>query len=219
MEKKKFTNIAKARRGRYVLVSLPEGDPTGARAKIRLAVQNKEINLQDGDSVDKILATLDKCFKKDDLGAASEAYFEYINYKRASGQKMADYINESDKKIAQLKRRRIILPEIVLAMQLLHSSGLPKHDQTLVKTAVDLNDISTLYDQMKQGLRKYFGDMLSPLPEDKPPTTAISIKPAGAPTAAMKTDFGASEPPEEEIVLSTGGNTEDMQVLEKNILC
>ena len=43
--------IEKAQRGRLVMMALPIDDPSGAREKVRLAIQNKEIDLRSDDSV------------------------------------------------------------------------------------------------------------------------------------------------------------------------
>ena len=77
-----WTATPKNKRGRLVMVALPIDDPSGAREKIRLAIQNKDISITGDDSVETILKGLDKTFKKDDLSTVCEAWLSFIVYSK-----------------------------------------------------------------------------------------------------------------------------------------
>ena len=46
-----WTQAPKNRRGRMVMVALPMDDPSGARDKLRLAIQNNEVDINSDDGV------------------------------------------------------------------------------------------------------------------------------------------------------------------------
>ena len=62
-----MTRVEKKQRGRLVMMALPMDDPSCAREKVRLAVQNKEVDIKSDDGVKELLKELDKTFKKDDV--------------------------------------------------------------------------------------------------------------------------------------------------------
>ncbi|PIK48554.1 hypothetical protein BSL78_14579 [Apostichopus japonicus] len=70
---------------------------------------------------------------------------------------MEEFLNEYEKKVKELKKG-VTLPEVVLAMQLIDGAGLDKKEKQIVLTAVDYSKKEEMYDQMKQALRKFFGD-------------------------------------------------------------
>ncbi|PIK40871.1 hypothetical protein BSL78_22301 [Apostichopus japonicus] len=69
-----------------------------------------------------------------------------------------EFLNEYEKKVKELKKEGVTLPEVVLAMQLIDGAGLDKKEKQIVLTAVDYSKKEEMYDQMKQALRKFFGD-------------------------------------------------------------
>lgn len=155
-----WTEVPKARRGRLVMVALPINDASGAREKIRLAVQTEELKLGEQNSVENILLELDKSFKKDDLSRVCDVWTEFIKFKR-NRESMQDYINNYEQKINSLKREKITLPDVVVAMQLLSGSDLERRDKQIVLTAVDYNKTNELFSQMKMALRKFYGENTS----------------------------------------------------------
>lgn len=151
-----WTSVDKKKRGRLVMVALPIGDPNGAREKIRLAVQNGDVDLGSETGVAAILEELDKSFKKDNLSVVCEVWSDYINYKKGC-ETMSEYITEYEKRVSQLKREKITLPDVVLAMQLLNGCELEKKDRQIILTGVDYEK-TDLFAQMKSSLRKFLGD-------------------------------------------------------------
>ena len=71
---------------------------------------------------------------------------------------MIQYITNYDRKVSELKRDGIELPETVLAFQLLESVCLEKKKRQLVLTAVDYSQKETMYEQMRKALIKFQGE-------------------------------------------------------------
>ena len=71
---------------------------------------------------------------------------------------MVQYITNYDRKVSELKRDGIELPETVLAFQLLESVCLEKKERQLVLTAVDYSQKETMYEQMRKALIKFQGE-------------------------------------------------------------
>lgn len=66
-----------------------------------------------------------------------EAYFEFVGYSRNSDQDINAYVTEFDRKVSQLKRQKISIPEVAQAMQLLYGANLNSNDRKIILTAVD----------------------------------------------------------------------------------
>ena len=62
----------------------------------------------------------------------------------------------------ELKRDGIVLPETVLALQLLESVYLERKERQLVLTAVDYSQKETMYEQMRKALIKFHGEEFGP---------------------------------------------------------
>ena len=60
--------------------SFSQDDPTGVRDKLRIAIENKEVKLEDENSVSQIIGVLDKWFKKDDLTEMCENWNNFVRY-------------------------------------------------------------------------------------------------------------------------------------------
>ena len=71
---------------------------------------------------------------------------------------MEQYLSNYDKSVKELKKQGIVLPEVVLAMQLLDCAKLPTKDIQIVLTAVDYTKKGEMYNQIKRALRKFLGE-------------------------------------------------------------
>ena len=63
-------------------------------------------------------------FKKDDLSVICETWLAFINMRKKRSDNMDEYIGLFERKLGKLKKERIVLPDVVMAMQLLDSSTL-----------------------------------------------------------------------------------------------
>ncbi|PIK35988.1 hypothetical protein BSL78_27179 [Apostichopus japonicus] len=151
-----FTKAEKKRKGFMLYSKLPTSK--GVNEKVRLAIQNEEIKINEENAIDQIFVVLDKFYKKDDLSTVCETWCSYKNLKKTSGETMEEFLNEYEKKVKELKKEGVTLPEVVLAMQLIDGAGLDKKEKQIVLTAVDYSKKEEMYDQMKQALRKFFDD-------------------------------------------------------------
>ena len=85
---------------------------------------------------------------------------ELMRKKRSDS--MDEYIGLSERKVGELKKEKIVLPEVVLAMQALDSSALEQKDKQIVLIAVDYSKKDEMYAQMQSSLRKFFGEQVMP---------------------------------------------------------
>ena len=152
----KFTKTDKKKQGFAVYSVLPTAK--GVNEKVRLAMQNEELKIDDENSVDQLFTVLDKWFKKDDLSVVCETWCAYKSLMKKESDSMDQFLNEYEKRVKELKKQGITLPEVVLAMQLIDGAGLDKKDKQIVLTAVDYTKKTEMYEQMKNALRKFFGE-------------------------------------------------------------
>ena len=59
-----------------------------------------------------------------------------------------------EREVRELKKEGIVLPDVVLAMQLLDSSALEQKDKQIVLTTVDYSKKDEMYAQMQSSLTK-----------------------------------------------------------------
>ena len=76
-------------------------------------------------------------YKRDDLSLTFETWSTLIKFRKKDTDSMAQFITNYDRKVNELKRDSIVLPETVLALQLLESVYLERKKRQLVLTAVD----------------------------------------------------------------------------------
>ena len=114
-----FTGLEKKKQGTAFLLELKEG-------KVKSAVRSlgkDVITAEDG--LAKIIEHLDKIYLEDSAQMTYRVYCRFEKYVRKDGLNLQSYISEFEKLLADLKKRRVILPEVVLAYRLLNSANLP----------------------------------------------------------------------------------------------
>ena len=74
----KFTKLEKEQQGFAVYSSLPH--ERDIHDKVRLAIQNEEINLKEATAVTQIFNVLDTSFKEDDLTSVFETWKRFKNF-------------------------------------------------------------------------------------------------------------------------------------------
>ena len=152
----KFTKAEVKSQGFAVYSSLPHEND--AHDRVRLAIQNKEIDLDNDTAVASIFKTLDKYYKKDDISSVFEAWTSFKVFSRGQNETIQQFLNNYDQQINELKKQNIVLPQVVLALQLLDCAKLEKKETQIVMTAVDYTKKETLYEQMKTALNKFLGE-------------------------------------------------------------
>ena len=142
----------------WLLYSVLNEDSSGARELVRPSIVNGKINLYSETAVAEILSILDKTFKKSDEGEIWKTYKEYKESKRNKCQNIDDYIKENEKRLNQMNKKGMDICDLVAAMNLLDGADLKINDRKLALSAVNLKDPHGKYENMKQSLRKFFGD-------------------------------------------------------------
>ena len=111
----------------------------------------------------QILKVLDNIYKRDDLSLTFETWSSFIKLrKKDTDSNMSQFITNYDRKVNELKRDGIVLPETVLALQLPESVYLERQERQLVLTAVDYSQKETMYEQMRKTLTKLQGEEFGP---------------------------------------------------------
>ena len=146
----KFTKLENNQQGFAVYSTLPH--ERDIHDKIRLAIQNDEIKLEEENAVTQIFNILDLSFKEDDLTSVYETWKRFKNFDKKDDESMECYINEYDRRVKELKKNGIELPEVVLAMQILDGAKLDQKEKQIVLTAVDYSKKSKLFDQINQDI-------------------------------------------------------------------
>ncbi|KAJ8036473.1 hypothetical protein HOLleu_20461 [Holothuria leucospilota] len=190
-----FTKVQKARQGFALYNVLPT--KRGVHEKVRLAMQNEEIKISEEDSVKQIFTILDKWYQKDGFSVVCEAWCSFKDLTKKDSDTMDLFLNEYEKKVKALKKEGVTLPEVVMAMQLIDSDGMDKTDKQIVLTAVNYKKKEEMYDQMKNALRKFFGEQ----------AMAYRQKPHEAGTSVKEEPVYATETDEAYFIRSSRGNT------------
>ena len=152
----KFTMIDKRQQGFAVYSTLPQEQ--GIDEKIRLALQNGEIDLENEEAITKIFKILDKWYGKDDLSATFDAWKRFKIFERKEDETIEQFMSNYDKTVKELQKFGVKLPEIILGMQLLDSAKLDTKEKQIVLTGVDYNEKGEIYDQMKMAIKKFIGN-------------------------------------------------------------
>ncbi|CAC5384736.1 unnamed protein product [Mytilus coruscus] len=136
---KALTDLDKKKMGIAIALSLPEEGLNSIPDKIR--------------SLD-----LWTKFKKiDELSEAYEAYSEFDRFRRSKVSSMEEHVTEFEKLYNKTKKFKMELPQPVLAFKLLEYSELEMKDRQLVLTAVNYDQVESLFKQMATSLKKFFG--------------------------------------------------------------
>ena len=75
--------------------------------------------------------------------------------------KMDEFITKFEKKVADLIRCGIDLPQVVLAMQTIDAANITDIEKQIVLIAVDYSKKDHMFDQSKSALRNFFGERIS----------------------------------------------------------
>ena len=149
-------------KGFVLFSSIPSKDTTGTHERLKLACKNGEIISENEDAVSQILKVLDNICKRDDLSLTFETWSTFIKLRKKDTDSMAQFITNYDRKVNELKRDGIVLPETVLALQLQESVYLERKERQLVLTAVDYSQKETMYEQMRKALINFQGEEFGP---------------------------------------------------------
>ena len=122
-----FTDLAKAKQGPAVFLSLKGKARQTALAEVKPADLAKETG------VDTILNTLDKLYVKDVCDAAYSAFGNFCKFKRPDHMSVSDYMAEFNLRLCKIKSYNMNLPDNVLAYYLLDCVNLSDEQTSLCR--------------------------------------------------------------------------------------
>jgi hypothetical protein len=160
----KVTDISPEKQTNILALSLPETDQT--REPIRDLVmdelhehcdvyESREMKNGIPVSITHLLTFMKTKLAKDDLEDCIEKFHAFDNLIRENNQSITHYIKLFDEKYRQMRKKEIELPSEVLAFKLLHSTGISETEQKLVKTGMNFEERTKLYEQAKKALLKF----------------------------------------------------------------
>ncbi|KAK4314174.1 hypothetical protein Pmani_014507 [Petrolisthes manimaculis] len=147
------TNVEKKKQAITVALSFPEGSEV--RDRVFNEIEITVLNADDG--MKALLQQMDTWYKKDKLASAYDSWSDFDSFRKTDDLTMESYIMQFEKRHKKLSKHNIVLPESILAFKLLDCAGLSHRDKQLALTAVDYNTPDTIFKQMSQALKKFFG--------------------------------------------------------------
>ena len=125
-----FTTLPKTKHGTAFLLVLKEG-------KVKDVVRSlgkEAITADDGLKV--IIEQLDKIYEEDSALMSYRVYRKFVTYIRPEDMNLQDYMSEFEKLVADLRKIKLTLPEVVLAYSILNSANLPQDKVELALNTV-----------------------------------------------------------------------------------
>ena len=122
-----IAKVKGAERGYRLYDKLKDIQSKGVGEKITKAVQIGEINPFGDDSVTEILKTLDKSFKRDESTVMHQSWSSFIKLRRGMEEKVVDYYDRFERKMAELKRDGTVLSNRVLQVYVPQKSMVPQN--------------------------------------------------------------------------------------------
>ena len=151
-----WQKVERAERGYRLYNTLTDVQSKGVGEKIAFAVQVGETDPFGDDSVTQILKTLGKSCKRDDLTIMHQSWSSFIKLRRGIEEKMDDFDDRFEKMMAELNRGGTVLPNKVLAVQLIDAAKLSEKEIQIVLTGVNYEEEDEMYEQSNRALRKFF---------------------------------------------------------------
>ena len=109
--------------------------------------------------LDTLINFLDSKLMKDDLSDSLEKFEEFEDFQRVNGQNITEYIAAFDSRYRKMEKFKIKLPSEILAFKLLRRANISKEEKMLVLTGMNYANRETLYEEAKQSLKKFKGDI------------------------------------------------------------
>ena len=153
---REVTEVCRSKQGIVIALTLPNEEPFKVRENVLNNLSLDELKRENG--LDTLIQYLDVYLEKDDLSDRFEKYEDFENFQRTNGQNIREFIADFDCKYRKLRKMSINLPPEILAFKLLKTVNITKHQKMLVLTGVNFSNKETIYEDMKQSLRKFIGN-------------------------------------------------------------
>ena len=153
---REVTEVCRSKQGIVIALTLPNEEPFRVRENVLNDLSLDELKRENG--LDTLIQYLDVNLEKDDLSDRFEKYEDFENFHRTNGQNIREFIADFDFKYRKLWKMSINLPPEILAFKLLKTVNITKHQRMLVLTGVNFSNKETIYEDMKQSLKKFIGN-------------------------------------------------------------
>ena len=137
-----------------LVVHYLDGDPSGIKDKIDSGMSDTELGSADG--ISKLLAFIEKIYKKDSIADGFDKYISFEKLKRSQNTTIQDFIPEWTTAYKKAVNVGCSLSDKVLAFKLLDASNLTNIERNLVLTGVNYEEANLLA-QMETSLKKFVG--------------------------------------------------------------
>ena len=154
---REVTDLRKDKQGVVIALSLPEDDKNKIQEKVFSQIGLEDLKKDDG--FDILIDFLDSQLMKDELSDSLEKFEEFEDIQRTSGQSITEYIATFDSRYRKFEKLNMKLPSEILAFKLLRKANISKEEKMLVLTGMNYKNKSTLYEEAKQSLKKFKGDI------------------------------------------------------------
>ena len=154
---REVTDLRKEKQGVVIALSLPKGDKDQIREKVFDQISLDDLKKEDG--LDILITFLDKHLKKDELADSLDKFGEFEDFHRHDGMSISEYIASFDSRYRKIEKLKMTLPSETLAFKLLRKANISKEEIMLVLTGMNYSNKETLYDEAKQSLKKFKGDI------------------------------------------------------------
>ena len=153
---REVTEVCRSKQGIVIALTLPNEVPFKVKENVLNNLSLDELKRENG--LDTLIQYLDVYLEKDDLSDRFEKYEDFENFQRTNGQNIREFIADFDSRYRKLWKMSINLPPEILAFKLLKTVNITKHQKMLVLTGVNFSNKETIYEDMKQSLRKFIGN-------------------------------------------------------------
>ena len=151
------TDIPVDKQGIVIALTLPNDDKHKIQEEVFSQIGREKLSQENG--LDTLINFLDSKLMKDDLSDSLEKFEEFEYFQRVNGQNITEYIAAFDSRYRKMEKFKIKLPSEILAFKLLRRANISKEEKMLVLTGMNYANRETLYEEAKQSLKKFKGDI------------------------------------------------------------
>ena len=151
------TDISVDKQGIVIALTLPNDDKHKIQEEVFSQIGREKLSQENG--LNTLINFLDSKLMKDDLSDSLEKFEEFEDFQRVNGQNITEYIAAFDSRYRKMEKFKIKLPSEILAFKLLRRANISKEEKMLVLTGMNYANRETLYEEAKQSLKKFKGDI------------------------------------------------------------
>ena len=154
---REITDVCKTKQGIVIALSLPEDDPFQIKERVFNEINLDDLRKENG--LEILLQFMSAHLGKDEFTDCTEKIENFENFQRIDKQSIREYIACFDLKYRKLEKLQLKLPQEILAFKLLRGANIGDQQKMIVLTGVNYANKETLYEDTKQSLKKFMGDI------------------------------------------------------------